>query len=514
MDVSLFLPATLTAAMGVAIALSILRGQASPSRAGRWLLPALVALTGLLYGGGGLPAAMVLTRSEQHLAFLFSALGALTSLALLILCSGQLHAAAAGGSQDMLERVRFWIAYAAGVAACAIGFYQSTAPLFLGAVTPTVPLATLLAAIGLGTWCGAQPRPVRLFLPGVAGCAVILGTVLSLRGVSLPQTTLAVYGSLALVGLLLVWPVRWPGWAALILVAVSALYHAAHAAGVLRESVALPVAQSTALVGLLVFLFLVTYGLAPARRPVNAAVRLFGLSIALLAVLWRLAEYRQWAAGQVAADATMGFFPLPVLSILLLLAGLLWWPRKRRFQASTAEPGTPLHWGFVLLALFTVSVAGVRVRNPFHTPRAPTAAEARPIVAMLLTDTYLAFNLADGNAAFDQLARNLSAELVPGVYLDSRRRLTAGTRQGAEVTVKDVGVMSVETPVALASGDGAFTCPCKWVVTARVKHWQHIHDRQNRYLGILGIRVENDRWKISALELLSEEREVVSGRKP
>ena len=120
-----------------------------------------------------------------------------------------------------------------------------------------------------------------------------------------------------------------------------------------------------------------------------------------------------------------------------------------------------------------------------------------------------AFNLPGEDAAFDRLERNLSEELVPGVYLDSRRRLTAGTRKGAEVTVKDVSVISVDVPIAFNLGDRSFTYPCKWVVTARVKHWQHIHDRQNKYVGELTIRVENDRWKISHLELLSEEREVV-----
>ena len=368
-QVSSFLPATLTAAMGLAIALSILRGKASLSRAGRWMLPALLALVGVLSGGGGLPVQMVLSRSEQQLALIFSALGTMAGLALVILCTGQLHAAVAIWGQDVLERLRFWVAYLGGVAACAIGLYQGTAPLFIGSLTPTVPLATLLAAIAFGSWCGAQSRPERFFLPHVAGCALILGMVLSLRGVSLPQTTLAVYGSVALVGLLIVWPVRWPGWAALVLVAVSSLYHGSHAAGVLRESVALPVAQATALSALLAFLFLVTYGHAGERRPGNVAVRLFGLSIALLAVLWRLAEYRQWAGEELAADATMGFVRLPVLSILLLLVALVLWPRKRRFRPATAEKGAPLHWGLVLLALFTVSVAGVRVRNPFHAPR-------------------------------------------------------------------------------------------------------------------------------------------------
>ena len=79
--------------------------------------------------------------------------------------------------------------------------------------------------------------------------------------------------------------------------------------------------------------------------------------------------------------------------------------------------------------------------------------------------------------------------------------------------MKDVSVMSVDVPSDLDSEDGSFTYPCKWVVTARVKHWQHIHDRQNKCVGTLTIRVENDRWKIDDLELLSEEREVVSWQK-
>lgn len=510
LGVSSFLPVMLTAVMGFSIALSLLRGKASASHA-QWralLLP--MALTGVLYGGSGLPVEMVLSRSEEYLAFLFSALGTMAGLAVVILCAGQLRAVVAGSREGIREQLRFWIAYLGGVAACAIGLYQGTAPLFIGGVTPAVPVAALLAATALGAWCGAQSSPSRSLLPGVAGCMVIVGMALSLRGISLPQTTLGVYGSLALVGLLLASPVRWPGWAVLVAVAASALYHGTHAGGLLRESVALPVAQATAMIVLLFFLFLVAHHYARQRSPGGAAVRLFGLATLLLAVLWRFAEYRDWMGGEVAVEATTGWFPLPVLTIILTLAALLVWPRRRRFQPAVAKRAMPTHWCLLLVALFTVSLAGVRVRNPFYTPRAPTAAEARPILAMLLTDTYLAFNLPDEDAAFDRLARNLSEDLVPGVYLDSRRRLMAGTRKGAEVTVKDVSVMSIEVPSAFDSGDGSFTYPCKWIVTARVKHWQHIHDRQNIYVGKLTIRVEDERWKIGDLELLSEEREIVS----
>lgn len=510
--VSSFLPVMLTGLVALALALSAVRWKSPESRAIWQLSPALLALVGVLYGAGRLPVEMVLSRSEQYLALLFSALGTWAGLFLLILCAGQLRVLIDRLGATARGRIRFWIAYLGGVAASAIVLHQGTAPLFIGGVTPEAPLATLLGAIVLGAWCGVQAPPVRSFLPSVAGCMAIVGIVLSLRGITLPQTTLVLYGSLALVGVLLVKPMRWPGWAHLVLVASTSFYHGAYAGGILRESVALPVAQATAMTVLLVFLYVVAYRYAGRLGSGNAVVRWFGFATATLAVLWRFSEYGDWIDGEVAVKATMGLFPLPVLTIILALVALIVWPRKRRFQPAAQKRRAPVHWGLVVVALFTIPVGGCAVHNPFFAPRAPTADEAHPIMNMLLTDTYLAFNLPDEEDAFDQLACNLSENLVPGVYLDSRRRLTAGTRKGAQVTVKDVSVMSVDAPSAHAAGDVSFTYPCKWVVTARVKHWQHIHDRQNIYMGALTIRVEDDRWKIAQLELISEEREILSWR--
>ena len=184
-----------------------------------------------------------------------------------------------------------------------------------------------------------------------------------------------------------------------------------------------------------------------------------------------------------------------------------------RADDPTSQPGAGArgtHWALIGLAFFVVPFGTLRVDIPFHTPGAPSAAEAGRVMDTLLTDTYLAFNLADEDAAFDRLARNLARHLVANVYLDSRRRLTAGTREGAEVTVRDVSVMEVDE--AIGTAGNAFTYPCQWIVTARVRHLQHIHNRQNVYAGKLTLRVEEDRWKIAGLDLLSEERVVLSWR--
>jgi hypothetical protein len=127
----------------------------------------------------------------------------------------------------------------------------------------------------------------------------------------------------------------------------------------------------------------------------------------------------------------------------------------------------------------------------------------------LLSGTYLAFNQKDENDAFDQLEDNLADDLVADVYIDSRRRLSAGTRQNAKITVRDVRVVSINSLKSAYKSDRSYTYPCNWVVTARVKHLKHIHDRQNIYFGDITIRVEDNKWKITKLVLRREEREIL-----
>ena len=113
---------------------------------------------------------------------------------------------------------------------------------------------------------------------------------------------------------------------------------------------------------------------------------------------------------------------------------------------------------------------------------------------------------------FAQLADNVGDDLVEDLYLDSRRRLRSGLREGSVVTVKNVLMAKVGEPVAGTAGPGSFVYDCEWTVTARVQHLQHVHHRQNKYTGILGIRTVDGRWKIEQVNLQSEDRSVIPGR--
>jgi hydrogenase/urease accessory protein HupE len=507
MAVSPFLPRALTALTALVVAMEIVRGQ--PVLRPGWLRPWWVVMMflGILYGAAypeTIPG-LGLSRFEQSIGFFLFSLGVFLGLAMLVLCAHELRAASEFFPDAVRDRWVFLIGYLAGVAACALFLYQASAPAFVGAVTPAV------------LWCRTWKGTHGIWLGVLAGIFFVVGLALNFQRVELPLDTLAVFGSLALLGAALILPRRLPLSAALGMVPVAMFYHGWYAGHLLRDNTSLPVANAAGMVVVVTFLFYACFLIT--ERDSHGEVPLFfrgcGAAAMLMAVLWRLGEYQQWLDGPITSELAMGLLRVPLLAAVLLVAAWLAWPRKRRFQVHSADAPRALpvmHWVLLAFAFFALPLGTLSIRNPFHTARAPTVTEAKRIMSTLLSDTYSAFNLPDENEAFDRLARNISGDLMAAVYLDSRRRLTAGTRQGAEVTVKDVSVMSVDEALRNTGADNSFTYPCKWIVTARVKHWQHIHNRQNVYIGELTIRVENDRWKIAQITLKNEERVVLPWR--
>jgi hypothetical protein len=209
----------------------------------------------------------------------------------------------------------------------------------------------------------------------------------------------------------------------------------------------------------------------------------------------------------------MGQLTIPALSLLLLIGTLLLWPRKRKIhQHLEVETKKPFrHWAMIGVAFLLLPFSHFSVVNPFYEPHAPQGDEAKLVLQNVLSNTYHAFNVNDEDELYQELAENVTGDLVANIYLDSRRRLTAGVRQGAEVRVRDVSVVSIGDLIEGTNPADGFSYKSKWAVTARVKHLQHIHHRKNIYSGILKIKVENNVWKISHIELQSEDRMIVAG---
>jgi hypothetical protein len=205
-----------------------------------------------------------------------------------------------------------------------------------------------------------------------------------------------------------------------------------------------------------------------------------------------------------AADWAMARLRLPLLTLGVLVLFIWALVRIRRPRVRAAVAG-----GLLILAVIALPCSAARLRVPFLAPDAPSPRQAQRILEPMLSEIYHALNLEDEGKTYDQLAKQVSGDLVTDLYLDSRRRLVAGTREGASVIVRRVEVQNVGTPRSSEAARPAY--PCRWTVTAKVTHWQHSHERRNVYEGDLRLVVEDDRWKLAGLNLRSEEREVVPG---
>ena len=205
-----------------------------------------------------------------------------------------------------------------------------------------------------------------------------------------------------------------------------------------------------------------------------------------------------------AADWAMARFRIPLLSIIALIVLLVCIIKMKQKQLRATISACLLISAFILLPYGVV-----RGTIPFASPSPLSAKQAQIIVEPMLVEIYHALNLEDENQMYDKLAQQVSGSLVTDLFLDSRRRLATGTREGATVTVKHVDLQTAE--LQPSAGNEPPVYRCRWTVTAKVTHWQHTHERNNLYEGDLSLTVEDQNWKLASMNLISEERKVVPG---
>jgi hypothetical protein len=417
---------------------------------------------------------------------------------------------AAGRWSDRLTR---WTGTGIGALAAGMLMANLVALGILARGVPSEPLALVLAAAAMGpllAWSGVGGGPATFGFAAAAGVGLWAG----LARVAPPAEGLLVTALLLALGTVLAvgrpLATRWVAP----LGAAAAAVCAWSATSALVENVSRSTGASVATV--LVAIAVAWASHTAARQltvpPVPVPARVLGGLVAAWAVIGRLGDYRTWWEDVVATDASLGVLRIPVLALVLLAVAAMLWPRRRRVldELGVRRRSTAVHWMVLALAFLVVPYGTVTVRRPFYEPHAPRDGDARRVAEAVLSDTYHAFNLTDEGELYDRLAASVTGDLVDDLYLDSRRRLTAGTRQGAEVTVRDVEVLDIGEPID--AGSGAVAYDCRWVVTSRVRHLQHIHHRRNIYTGVLTLTVDGGRWKIARVDLTSEDRVVIPGQ--
>jgi hypothetical protein len=192
-----------------------------------------------------------------------------------------------------------------------------------------------------------------------------------------------------------------------------------------------------------------------------------------------------------------------ILSVvcLLVLAGLGY----SAVRAPKRRSWPVLAGAVILVALGIVGwpYARITLRNPMTRPTV-TGSDAQVIVTGLLRNVYRAFDFRDESVIYDTLERSAAGDLLTRIYLETRQALELKNQGGARAKVTDVEMMSAETMDL--SDEVGFMTQCTWNVAGSVGHWGHIHQRRNRYEAVFTVKPVDGVWKITQLELVSEER--------
>ena len=130
------------------------------------------------------------------------------------------------------------------------------------------------------------------------------------------------------------------------------------------------------------------------------------------------------------------------------------------------------------------------------------AAKSKEILNALLYNVYRSFDFRDEGTVYDMLARSVDGELLETIYLETRKALVLESQGGARAKVNDVEVLEADSE----STESGFRARGTWIVTGSVGHWGHIHQRRNQYQAEFTVQPVDGAWKISGMELLSEER--------
>jgi hypothetical protein len=183
-----------------------------------------------------------------------------------------------------------------------------------------------------------------------------------------------------------------------------------------------------------------------------------------------------------------GWFGLTLLAFLLFRIGRHYF-RMRQLAGRDILLGAALAAasGLMLFAGFTATM---------------NAATSQRILNALLYNVYRSFDFRQEEAVYDMLARSVSGDLLETIYLETRNALVLESQGGARAKVNEVEVLETDTG---PSGPG-FRTRGTWIVAGSVGHWGHIHQRRNQYQADFTVSPVDGNWKITEMELLSEER--------
>ena len=161
------------------------------------------------------------------------------------------------------------------------------------------------------------------------------------------------------------------------------------------------------------------------------------------------------------------------------------------------------------IALILGSVSGYIVGNaPIKQVSAfntiPSEEKTGQILQGLLLNMYRSFGYDDEEAAYNQMSRSVSGDLLTAVYLQNRHAMRIDEEDRARVYVDRLDIREIES-VSAVEGKG-FSALVGWDVYGSVSHRKHVHYRCNSYKAQITLMPKGKYWIITHFSLIDEKR--------
>ncbi|WP_066224046.1 hypothetical protein [Formosa haliotis] len=517
--IMVYLPAILTYTLTIILVLYTLTQQKFPFKASSTIVVA--TLLGLAFGSAILQTSAPLMYSNHdttlyHIFILFGIfIGVSLAFALSFSFLDVIHLIT---SSAKLEKYRFNISVIIGILACGCMLYESTIFWVAPSLLPSIPVLCIVYVKILAGWLGWSKTAKLSQQVLVFGLPLVLGLVL---GFWLQES----FYTLALVVSATLYMCIQFGFNVIknttlhqLIFAGSSVACGIYMSSFASNTISYAPAQTVGFFIILALIFTVVYTITSALSKRKVSAKVYPI-VGTLLILYILTLYitlgKDVLLPIIKNTIASGLLPVPALSLILLLVVIIFWPRyKKIHKALNIQRKKPvISLGILALALCSLPIL-FKLANPWYVPHAPNQQDVTLILTQVLYDTYTAFNNTDEEQLFNDLSKTVDDNLIDDLYLDSRRLLNSGLREGAEVTVQNVKIESVDSLIEASPNDTTFEYPTEWVVTARVKHLQHIHYRQNRYTGVITMHHNDNVWKIAAITLNSENRTVIASSTP
>jgi|GEM_PF-1614512 len=399
--------------------------------------------------------------------------------------------------------------YVMGAAGAFLLFSSIDTLLSPGLTTPFIRPETMLAALALGYVAGQRTALRSGMFVGVLVPALTGGILIAVFGLHLPLATTMIPVLLALMGIAVAMAVKIPLSAALVIILLNGVYLGWVSGNWLREHMGMVHASVVGIVFLSSMLAYFTLNLRKKWLSTGHALidPIAGIGILVIAVLMRLTGYRVSSFGEVSARGMAGGLSIPLISLLLCVGVIValvitlkrFRQKERRFRPALFAVA------FLVLSLAMYPYGRVVLAKPFVSQREMSAEQSRKLVTDLLQNTYRAINLQDEFEVYDNLALSVHTELVEDLYLESRKRTVLPIQDNPEVQIIEVQVAEIIDTARTDDRQG-YSFTCEWYVSGTVRHWAHQHNRRNRYVGLITVKIQDKTWKIYGLELLDEKR--------